>query len=183
MPKLDNETIQLILVALVALAMLVQAIVLWAAFIAFRKVARDADEKLDDIRSSVVPLVDKTRALITSLTPKIEGATDDFAALAHSLRIQAADVQHAANEVVGHIRNHATRLDTMLSNVFDTLDRAGAFVSDAVNRPVRQIQAILASIKAVIESLRTGEPVPRSQGISQGPPHGVPLSGDRDMFV
>ena len=54
MPKLDNQTIQLALIALVALAMLVQAIVLFAAFIAMRKAARAVDEKLEAFDSSVI---------------------------------------------------------------------------------------------------------------------------------
>ena len=46
--KIDNQTIQLALIALVALAMLVQAIVLLAAFVAMRKAARSINEKLKE---------------------------------------------------------------------------------------------------------------------------------------
>ena len=45
MPKLDNQTIQLALVAGIALAMLMQTIVLLAAFIALRKAARAMRER------------------------------------------------------------------------------------------------------------------------------------------
>ena len=64
MPKFDNQTIELVLIALVALAMLVQAIVLLAAFIAMRKAALSIDQKLDAFSSSVMPLIDNTRALV-----------------------------------------------------------------------------------------------------------------------
>ena len=175
MPKLDNQTIQLALIALVALAMLVQAIVLFAAFIAMRKAARAMDEKLEAFSSSVTPLIDNTRALVTRLTPKIEETANDLAALTHSLRVQTADVQYAANEMIARARNQASRLDAMLSHVLDTLDRAGNFMTDAVNKPIRQFSAILASVKAVVESLRSGVPEPGSRS--------NPPSGDHDMFV
>jgi hypothetical protein len=175
MPKLDDQTVQLVLVALVAFAMVVQAFVLLAAFIAMRKAARSMDEKFEAFRSSVTPLIDNTRSLVTRLTPKIEETADDLAALTHSLRIQVADVQSAADEIIGRARVQGKRLDSMFSHVLDTLDRTGQFMSDAVNKPMRQFSAILASVKAVIESLRGGVSEPRSQA-NRAP-------RDHDMFV
>ncbi len=175
MPKFENQTIELALFALVALAMLVQAIVLLAAFIAMRKAALSIDQKLDAFNSSVTPLIDNTRALVTRLTPRIEETADDIAALTHSLRVQTADIQFAANEIVARARIQASRLDGMLSHVLDTMQRTGNFMSDAVNKPVRQFSAILASIKAVVESLRTSAPASRSQADRE--------STDKDMFV
>jgi DNA anti-recombination protein RmuC len=175
MSKLDTQTIQLALFALVALAMMVQAIVMFAAFIVMRKAARTADEKFEAFQSSVTPLIDNTRALVTRLTPKIEQTADDLAALTHSLRVQTADVQSAANEMIARARNQASRLDAMLTHVLDTLDRTGHFMTYAVNKPIRQFSAILASVKAVVESLRSGVPEPGSR--SNPPPR------DHDMFV
>ncbi|MGA2341259.1 MAG: hypothetical protein ABSF75_15295 [Terracidiphilus sp.] len=179
MSKLDNQTIQLALFALVALAMLAQAIVMFAAFLVVRKAARTADEKFEAFQSSVTPLINNTRALVTRLTPKIEQTADDLAALTHSLRVQTADVQFAANEIITRARVQATRLDVMLSHVLDTLDRTGHFMSDVVNKPMRQFSAILASVKAVVESLRNGAPEPNSH--SNARPN--PPSRDHDMFV
>jgi signal transduction histidine kinase len=176
MPKFEDQTIELALFGLVALAMLVQAIVLLAAFFAMRKAARSIDEKLEAFGSSVTPLIDNTRALVTRLTPRIEETADDLAALTHSLRVQTADIQFAANEIVARARIQASRLDEMLSHVLDTLQRTGDFMSDAVNKPMRQFSAILASVKAVVESLRSGAPGPRSQA------NPTPR-GDNDMFV
>lgn len=175
MPKIDNQTVQLILVALVALAMLVQAFVLLAAFIAMRKAARSMDQKIEAFRSSVTPLIDNTRSLVARLTPKIEQTADDLAALTHSLRVQAADVQSAADEMIARARIQGNRLDSMFSHVLDTLDRTGQFMSNAVNKPMRQLAAILSSVKAVIESLRNGVPEPPSQANRP--------SRDHDMFV
>ena len=175
MSKLDNQTIQLALFALVALAMLVQAIVLFAAFIVMRKAARAADEKFEAFQSSVTPLIDNTRALVTRLTPKIEQTADDLAALTHSLRVQAVDVQSAADEMIARARIQGKRLDSMFSHVLDTLDRTGHFMSDAVSKPMRQFSAILSSVKAAVESLRGGASEPRSQDNQ--------ASRDHDMFV
>ena len=169
MPKLDNQTIQLALVAAVALLMLFQMIVLLALFFVIRKAARSIREDVEDLRSSVAPIIDNTRELITRLAPKIEQTTSDVAALSRSLRVQAADVQSAANEIVDRVRRQASRLDTMMSNVLDAVDRASVFVSDSVAKPMRQLSAILASAKAAIEALRTAEPAVASSRPNQAP--------------
>ncbi|MGA3335203.1 MAG: hypothetical protein ABSC62_13670 [Terracidiphilus sp.] len=173
--KIDNQTIQLALIALVALAMLVQAIVLLAAFVAMRKAARSINDKLEEIRSAVMPLVERTRELVTRLSPKIETTADDVAALAHSLRVQTTDVQYAASEIIARARAQASRIDALLSNVLDAVERTGGVLADAVNKPLRQLSAILASVKAAIESLRQYEPAPRS-GEDR-------MTGDHDMFI
>jgi hypothetical protein len=175
MVKLDNETIELALIALVALAMLAQAIVLLVAFVALRKAARAIDEKVEDIRSSVMPLVDKTRELLTTLTPKIIETTEDLTALAHSLRVQSGDVRFAANEVIARVRAQTTRIDTLLTGVLDAVERAGGFMADTVGKPMRQLSAILASVRATVESLRSSEPTHGSRPDE--------TSGSPDLFV
>ena len=57
MQHFDSQTIQLILIAVVVVAMLFQSIVLIALFIAMRKAARTTSEKIEDIYSSVMPLI------------------------------------------------------------------------------------------------------------------------------
>jgi uncharacterized protein YoxC len=182
MQKIDNQTVEMALFALVALAMVVQALVLLALFFAMRKAARSMNEKLEEFGSSVMPIltavtpiVETSRNLITKLAPKIEATSEDVAAIAHSLRAQTTDLQSAANEMVERARAQANRLDALLSNVFDAMDRAGGFVADCINKPMRQFSALLASAKAAIESLRTAVPTPRSQS-NHAP-------GDGDMFV
>jgi methyl-accepting chemotaxis protein len=164
------------LVAAVALLMLFQMIVLLALFFVIRKAARSIREDVKDLRSSVAPMIDNTRELITRLAPKIEQTTSDLAVLSRSLRMQAADVQSAANEIVDRVRHQASRLDTMMSNVLDAVDRASIFVSDTVAKPMRQLSAILASAKAVIEALRTAEPAVASSRPNHAP-------GNEDPFV
>ena len=61
MPNLDNQTIQLIFIAVTALAVLLQAIILLAIFVTVRKAARSVREEVEDLRSSIMPIVDTTR--------------------------------------------------------------------------------------------------------------------------
>lgn len=170
-----NQTLELALFGLIAIAMLVQAIVLLAAFFAMRKAAREASEKLEEFRSTVMPIITTSRELITKLAPRIDSASEDLATITHSVRAQTAELQSVTNEMVARARGQANRLDSILTNFFDGMDRAGGFVADCVNKPMRQVSALLSSAKAVIESLRN------SSGSNRARPNHVP--GDNDMFV
>ncbi len=178
MPKLDNETILLVVAGVTALAMVVQTILLIAVFAAVRKAANAVREEVEDLRSSVMPLVYNARDLYERLAPKIEAAVGDVAEIAEGLRVQTAQLQTTALETMERLRRQTSRLDHMFTAVLDAVDRAGGFVAEAVSRPVRQMAGVLSSIKAVVESLRTtaAEPRPAHPG-SQRP------AGDKEMFV
>ena len=176
MTNSDTQTIQLALMAAIALLILVQMIVLLAVFLVIRKAARSIREDLEDLRSSIAPIIYNTRDLLTRLTPKIEETTNDLASLTHSLRTQAADLQSSADEIIGRVRHQAGRVDNMLSSVFDAVERASAFMANSVAKPMRQISAILASAKAVVESLRTVDPAAARSRSNQA-------HGDNDIFI
>ena len=175
MVKLDNQTIQIAILALVALALTAQAIIFFALFLVLRKSMQSLTEKIDDTRSSIMPIVDQTKELLASVSPKIADTTADIAALTKSLRSQTGDVQKAATEIIERVRNQASRIDALLATTLDAVDRATGFMSETMSRPMRQLSALVASVKAAVESLRSFEPAPR--------PHQDQESGDSDLFV
>ena len=180
MPNLDSQTVQLIIVAGTALALLLQTIFLLAILLVVRKSFRGLREEIEDLRSALMPIIYNTRDLMTRLTPKIEETVEDLSAMTRDLRVQTSDVQSAAKELVQRVRHQAIRVDEMMSTVLNAVDRASGFVTQSVSKPVRQFSALLASAKAIIESLRHSEPPPHHP---DDHPRGDHPLGDKDMFV
>ena len=178
MPNLDNQTILLAVVAVTALAVLLQAIILLAIFIAVRKAARSLKEEAEDLRSSLMPIIYNTRDLFTRLAPKVEATVTDVAEMTHGLCEQTTDVRSTVAHVLVRVNRQANRVDAMLTGILDTVDRASGFVTDAVSRPMRQLSRLLASAKAIIESLRSSE-----SALRQTRSHRDPSSADKDIFV
>jgi len=162
MPNLDNQTVQLAIVAATALALLLQTIFLLAILVTVRKSARSLKDEIEDLRSSLMPIIYNTRDLLTRVTPQVEATVEDLAQMAKGMRVQTEDLQASAREVLEHLRVQAGRVD-----------RTGGFLTEVVNKPVRQISGLLASVKAVVESLRASE-------FGQ---HRSNPSGDDDPFV
>jgi methyl-accepting chemotaxis protein len=175
MNHIDPQLAQLIFAGVAALALLLQAVVLLAIYFGIRKAISTLREDFEDVRTSVTPFVKDAHEVFTRVAPKIEKTTEDVAVLTHSLRTQSEDLKAASAEIIEKARRQATRIDSMTTHVLDAADRAGTFVNDAVSKPMRQLSGILASIKAVVESLRTPEPAARTRANHK--------PGDPEMFV
>jgi len=178
MPNFDSQTILLAVVAVTALAVLLQAIILLAIFITVRKAARSIKEEAEDLRSSLMPIINNSQTFFSRLAPKVEAAVTDMAAITHGLREQTAEVRSTAADLMDRLNRQASRMDAMLTGILDAVDKASSFVTDAVGRPVRQLSRLLASAKAIVESLRNADPTSREMRS-----HGDPSSEDRDTFV
>jgi uncharacterized protein YoxC len=168
-----HETIELAFVVIAALALVTQTLILLAIFKGVSKAAQSLKEQIEEIRSSVMPLVHNTREVVDRLSPKVEQTVTDVAALVQSLRAQVEDMEASVTEVLARVRKETGRVDNMFSNALDALDKASVYVTQTVSKPVRQLSGLLASIKAIIESLN-----------ATAPSHREPLiHDDKDMFV
>ena len=165
MQNSDSQTVQLIIVAAVAITMLLQTVALLAILVVVRKSTRSMRDEIEQLRTSVSgviekaePVLDGARQLLSRTSPKIESAVTDLAAISANLRRQTSDVQTAATEIVERFRRQSARVDGKLTSIFDVLDRATNVMSEVLSKPMRQVAGILASAKAVMETLRNGAP-------------------------
>lgn len=176
MGNLDSQTVQLIIVAAVAVTMLLQGIVLLAILITLNKAAKSIRQDVEELRTTVLPVIEDVREVVKQTAPKVEAAIADLAVMSQNLRKQTADVQVTATGVIERIHKQSIRIDGMLTHVLDAVDRTSGFMSDTVSKPMRQIAGLLASAKAVVESLRNDSP-----GMHQPSVH--ESRRDKDMFV
>jgi hypothetical protein len=171
MHTLDSQSVQLIVVLAVAVTMLLQAFALLAIFLQLKKAAASMREDVKELRESVLPVLESARELLAHTGPKIEAAVIDAAAITHNLRRQTVDVQQAATEVIERMRRQSARADSMLTNVMDAADKTANFMTEQVSKPVRQISGLLASAKAVVDSLRSTAdqpPPPAGNDLTRG---------------
>lgn len=187
MPKFDDQTIALACIAVIALAVLLQAIVLLAIYLGLRKAIVSIRAEVEGLRSSAMPmventkelvdrsrvLVDQTRQLITRLAPKAESTAGDMARVARGARNQIEAAEFTAKDILERTSRQAERLDAMTTEALDTVDQAGRYVADSVVRPVRQFAGLLAAAKAIVESLRGSGKQPRP----------TPYYDDEEPFV
>jgi hypothetical protein len=157
----NTETILIIFVALTGVAVLLQACVLLAIYVSLRKTAKSAKsaiESAEDLKATLLPMVHSTRDLVERISPQVITLSTDLAELTASLKKETRGVSISAAEIMERISHQTERLDAMLTNGLNAVDRAGVVVEAAVTAPVRQVNGILAAIKAVVETYRSEVP-------------------------
>ena len=158
---MNHETLELAFVGIAALALLMQSFLLLAIFLGVRKAARSVKEDVEDMKSSVMPVVEKSQELLGRmivLAPKVESTVTDVSDLAHILRTQAQEVEASLQEVLVRVRKQTGRLDEMFTGTLDSVDKAGEFITRAVSKPMRQMSGVLASIRAFVETMQAPDP-------------------------
>jgi methyl-accepting chemotaxis protein len=175
MPNLDHETIELLFIAVTALCIVFQTILLAAFFFGARKGIKGLTEQVDDLRSSVMPIIAHTRGFIERITPRVEETAKrveetakNVAEMSQTIKANTAKVSNSANEIVERVNAQTSRVDGMVSTALDAIDSAAGFVAETVNKPVRQLSGLLASVKAIVESLGASQAPRRGR---QAAPH------------
>ncbi len=154
----NTDTILIIIVAFTGVAVLLQACVLFAIFLSLRKTAHSAIVAAEDFKTTVLPMVHSTRELVERISPQIITVSADLAELTASLKKETRGVSFSAAEIMERISRQTERLYAMLTNGLNAVDRAGVVVEAAVAVPVRQVNGVLAAIKAVVETYRSDVP-------------------------
>jgi uncharacterized protein YoxC len=158
---MNHETLELTFVGVAALALLMQTLILLAIFLGIRKAASSVKEDVEEMKSSVMPMVEKTQDLLARmivLAPKVESAVTDASDLARILRTQAQEVQSSMQDALVRVRAQSSRIDEMFTGTLDAVDKAGEFVTRAVSKPMRQMSGVLASIRAFVETMQAPDP-------------------------
>jgi hypothetical protein len=158
----NTQTILIVFVALTGAAVLMQAFVLLAIFLALKKTAKSISDGREDFKTTVLPLIHSTRELMERLSPQIVTVSEGLADLTQILHKETKYVRVSVSEIMERVSRQTKRLDTMLTTGLDTVEHTAVVLESAVAKPVRQANGIFAAIKAIIETYRAPLPPRRS---------------------
>lgn len=189
-------TILTILVTLIGVIGLVQVVFLALAAFAIRKGVNEISEHVSEFKTKMSPLIDESKlavaqakealahskgvmdqakSLIARIEPKLESAAGDLADITRTASDEAKNLQRASSEISDRIRRQALRLETLSNRTLDGVDKAGHFVGNVVNNPLRQVSGVIAAAKAVIDTIRKGP----GQRASGNRVHTTPIRDER----
>lgn len=131
------QTLLIVAVVVIALAVITQAGVLIAMYLLSRRITDKVEGLLDESRKLMTPL--------ESITNSLKAVSADLAETGTMARAQVLHVQGLINETRDNIRGQLT---DVRERVLDTIDEA----REVVMRPIRQYSAIAMGIA---EGIRT----------------------------
>lgn len=162
-------------VIIASLAIVLQAIMLIAMFLALReslqritKISTELHEKLDPILTRTNYLLEDSRNRITSMVA-------DWAEVSHIARAQAVKLDRVVSEGMEMLRVQIVHADQILTGVIESADEVGSKFRESILGPVTQVAAVVRGVRAGLDFF-TNNPKRRS-------PERTRAQSDEELFI
>ncbi|HTW60063.1 MAG TPA: hypothetical protein VMD99_18210 [Terriglobales bacterium] len=142
-----------VFIALTGIAVLLQAGVLLAIYIAMRKSGTRVEALAAEVKTKVLPTVEQAQALLIDIRPRLEVIAENLAESTTMMRAQVLRVDATVNDVVDRARLQVIRADELLSRTLDRVEQTSEMVHKTVISPVRQLSGIMQGITVGLDFL------------------------------
>ena len=148
-----NTRLLMIFVAMVAIAMVAQAIALIVMAVGAGKARKRGLEIAEDLRDKVMPIIAGTHELIRDNSPKIKVISENFVEASHIVRSKAREFDVTASDLNSKTRAQAARVDGMVTSVLNTTAEITETIQRGIKIPVREVSGVVNGLKAGLDVL------------------------------
>lgn len=142
-----------VFIALTGIAVLLQAGVLLAMYLAMRKTTSDLQALATEVRTKVMPAIDQAQQIITDMRPKLEVIAENVRDTSTTVKAQVQRIDVTVNDMMDRARLQVIRADELLGRTLDRVEHTSEFVQKTVVSPVRQISGLMQGITVGLEFL------------------------------
>jgi methyl-accepting chemotaxis protein len=142
-----------VFVALTGIAVLLQAGILAALYLAMRKSSASMEALAIEVKTKALPTLETVQEILTELRPKLTVIADNLTETTHSVRSQVERMDATVNDVVDRARLQIIRGDELLTRTLDRVEETSDIVHNTVVSPVRQFAGLIQGVTAGIEFL------------------------------
>jgi len=143
-------------VAFTGAAVVLQAAVLLAMYLAMKKSGERMQALADDVKTKIMPTVVEAQEMMSHMRPKLEVIVDNMEDATTVLRGQIHRVDATVNDVIDRTRLQVIRADELFSRTLDRVEQTSDMVHKTVVSPVRQISGLMQGITVGLEFLFGG---------------------------
>ncbi|MFZ0200862.1 MAG: hypothetical protein WB523_04635 [Candidatus Sulfotelmatobacter sp.] len=186
------ENLVPVFIAVTAAAVILQAGILVALYLAVRKTTAKLELVVEEVKGKALPAIDSANSMLTEFRPKVGQILDDVVELrpkvqvvvdnlvqtTSAVRSEVQRVDATVNDVMDRARLQVIRVDEMLSRTFDRVEHTSELVTKTVVSPVRQVSGIVKGVTAGVEFFLGNRG--RKNGDSRGNRRPVPQD---EMFI
>ena len=142
-----------VFVFLTGLAVLLQAGILAAMYVAMRKTSARIEALAAEVKTKVLPTVEQAQAMLTEVRPKLQVIAENLQETTTTVRTQIQRVDATVSDVIDRARLQVIRADELLSRTLDRVEQTSEMVQKTVISPVRQLSGLMQGITAGLEFL------------------------------
>jgi hypothetical protein len=147
---MDNLTI---FVALTAVAILIQAGILVALYVAMRQTSARLEALASEFRSKALPTLETAQIMLTELRPQVNQIVGNLNQSTTLVKSQMARLEATVNDVIDRTRLQVIRADEMVSKTMDRVEETTDLVHNTVVSPIRQLTGLMHGLSVGLEFL------------------------------
>jgi hypothetical protein len=147
------ENLTPLFIALTGAAVMLQAGVLVAMYLAMRKSSSRMEALAIEVKTKALPTLETAQAILTELRPKLAIIAENLTETTLSVRAQVQRMDATVDDVVDRARLQIIRTDELLSRTLDRVEETSEMVANTVVSPVRQFSGLIQGVTAGIEFL------------------------------
>ena len=140
-------------IALTAVAIALQALVLLGIFLSLRKTSSKVDALTTEMRTRALPAVEAAQSLITTSAPKLEAIVGDVHTTTALVRGQVERLDHTMNDIIDRTRLQVIRADELVTRTLDRVEDTTETLQHTVVSPVRQLTGIMQGVSVGLGAL------------------------------
>jgi hypothetical protein len=158
-----------IFIALTVVALLIQAGVLIAMYVALRKTSAQLEVFAAEWQAKILPTVAIAHTLLVEIQPGLETSTANLKEISTMVRSQMGRLDATVNDAIDRTRLQVIRADELVSRTLDRVEDTTEIVHNTVISPVRQLAGILRGVTVGLEFLmgrrrrRDGVTIPQDE--------------------
>jgi len=145
---MDNLTI---FIAVTAAAVVIQAGILVAMYLAVRQSSARLEALAEAVRSKVLPTAELAQSMLTEARPKLETLITNLSDSSTILHTQLERLDATVNDVVDRARLQVIRADELVGRTLDRVEQTTDLVHKTVVSPVRQVSGLFQGVMAGME--------------------------------
>ena len=146
-----------IFVGVTAAAVVIQAGILVALFVAVRKSTSRMEALATEVKDKVLPTADTAQSIMLDLRPKIDNIANNVSETSTVVRGQLERIDATVTDVVDRTRLQVIRADELLNRTMDRIEETTDVVHRTVVSPVRQLSGLIQGLTAGLDFLFGGK--------------------------
>jgi hypothetical protein len=146
-----NDNLLMFFIAATTFAVVLQAGVLVALYVAVRKSSDKMEALALEVKTKALPTVETVQSLIVELRPKIETLTTNFSESSSLVRNQLGRIDATLTDALDRTRLQVIRADELLNRTMDKVEDTTEIVHKTVVSPLRQVNGLMAAISTGFE--------------------------------
>lgn len=148
-----KSTLLTVFVALVALAMLGQAVALIVMAVGVSKAAKRGMVILEEIRGKAMPLIDQAHGMVRDAAPKVKVITENLAETSHMVRGKAQEFDATASDINAKTKAQVARVNGIVTSVLNSTADVTETVQRGIRIPLREVSGVVNGLKAGLDVL------------------------------